>query len=103
MMAAKTLARDRLLGRPSTPLTLKNVQKVTRLRSEEELETMVRRFMALDTADPHATTDVESPEAAKMAAKESAAAHKMAGEIVPESVREAAKVSGRSGAWLKGR
>ncbi|KAM4065409.1 ribosomal protein [Hirsutella rhossiliensis] len=102
MMAAKTLARDRLLGRVSTPLTLKNVQKVTRLRGEDELEKMVRRFMALDTADPDTTPEVESPEAAKMAARESAAVQKMAGDIVPDSVKKAAGESGRSGWWPMG-
>ncbi|KAF4507975.1 hypothetical protein G6O67_004415 [Ophiocordyceps sinensis] len=102
MMAAKTLARDRLLGRTSTPLTLKNVQKVARLRGEDDLERMVQRFMALDTADtadPLATPEVESPEAIRVAAKESAAAQKMVGDIVPDSVKSAAGESGRSWRW----
>lgn len=83
MMAAKTIARDRLLGRLSTPLTLNNVQKVTRYRGQEELETMVQRFMALQTTDVDAPSEEESPETAEFAQKESDAARSIAADINP--------------------
>ncbi|EGR53113.1 mitochondrial ribosomal protein YmL8 [Trichoderma reesei QM6a] len=89
MMTAKTLARDRLLGRPSTPVTLQNVKKVTKFRDEKELEDMVQRFMILSTEgkDGSAAGEAQSAESAKLAEKESAAAGAMAEDIVPESVR----------------
>ncbi|PTB68037.1 mitochondrial ribosomal protein YmL8 [Trichoderma citrinoviride] len=88
MMTAKTLARDRLLGRPSTPVTLQNVKKVTKFRDEKELEDMVQRFMILSTEGEGAAGETaQSAESAKLAEKEGAAADVMAEGIVPESVR----------------
>ncbi|KAI9900282.1 hypothetical protein N3K66_004544 [Trichothecium roseum] len=54
MMAAKSVARDRLLGQESNPVTMLNVKKVTAYRGEKAFEKMVRRFMALSTAGPTA-------------------------------------------------
>ena len=51
MMTAKTVARDRLLGRTATPVTLMNVKKVTAYRGEREFEEMVQRFMLLSQED----------------------------------------------------
>lgn len=86
MMTAKTLARDRLLGRPSTPVTLQNVKKVTKFRDEKELEDMVQRFMILST-EGEGAVEAQSAESAKLAEKEGAAAEVMAGDIVPESAK----------------
>ncbi|KAH0495197.1 hypothetical protein TgHK011_008762 [Trichoderma gracile] len=86
MMTAKTLARDRLLGRPSTPVTLQNVKKVTKFRDEKELEDMVQRFMILST-EGGAAGEAQSAESAKLAEKEGAAAGAMAEDIVPERVK----------------
>ncbi|KAL7948928.1 putative ribosomal protein YmL8 [Trichoderma barbatum] len=86
MMTAKTLARDRLLGRPSTPVTLQNVKKVTKFRDEKELEDMVQRFMILST-EGEGALEAQSAESAKLAEKEGAAADIMAGDIVPESAK----------------
>ncbi|UKZ83367.1 hypothetical protein TrVFT333_011175 [Trichoderma virens FT-333] len=69
MMTAKTLARDRLLGRPSTPVTLQNVKKVTKFRDEKELEDMVQRFMILST-EGESAVEAQSAESAKLAEKE---------------------------------
>lgn len=97
MMTAKTLARDRLLGRPSTPVTLQNVNKVTKFRDERELEEMVQKFMILSTEGEGAleaagSQSGESAEAARFAEKEGAAAEAMAGDIVPESAKSAKPV-----------
>ncbi|KAL7923633.1 putative ribosomal protein YmL8 [Trichoderma austrokoningii] len=95
MMTAKTLARDRLLGRPSTPVTLQNVKKVTKFRAEHELEDMVQKFMILSTEGEGAleaatgSQSGESAEAARFAEREGAAAEAMAGDIVPESAKVA--------------
>ncbi|RFU76679.1 ribosomal l17 [Trichoderma arundinaceum] len=88
MMTAKTLARDRLLGRPSTPVTLQNVKKVTKFRDEKELEDMVQRFMILST-EGESAAESQSAESAKLAEKEGAAAEVMAEDIVPDSARSA--------------
>ncbi|KAL6907051.1 ribosomal protein L17 [Trichoderma evansii] len=90
MMTAKTLARDRMLGRPSTSVTLQNVKKVTKFRDEKELEEMVQKFMILSTEGEGALeAQSESAESAKLAEKEGAAAEAMAGDIVPESAKSA--------------
>lgn len=47
MMTAKTVARDRMLGREATDVTQMNVKKVTRFRGEEAFEAMVQRFMGM--------------------------------------------------------
>lgn len=52
MMTAKTVARDRLLGRVETPVTTINVKKVTRHHGEQPFEEMVQRFMLLSTEEP---------------------------------------------------
>jgi large subunit ribosomal protein L17 len=49
MITAKAVARDRLEGRDTTPVTAKNIQKVTQFRGKEDFEAMVRRFMVLNT------------------------------------------------------
>ncbi|KAM0250337.1 hypothetical protein ACHAQJ_008684 [Trichoderma viride] len=92
MMTAKTLARDRLLGRTSTPVTLQNVKKVTKFRDEKELEDMVQQFMIMSTEGEGAgagsdAVEVHDAESAKFAEKEGAAAEAMAEDIVPESAR----------------
>lgn len=48
-MTARTIARDRELGRETSAITALNVKKVTRFREkgEEELESMVRRLEGL--------------------------------------------------------
>lgn len=93
MMTAKTLARDRLLGRPSTSVTLQNVKKVTKFRDEHELEDMVQKFMILSTEGEGALESSpqssEIAESAKFAEKEGAAAEAMVGDIVPESAKSA--------------
>ncbi|KAK4071466.1 uncharacterized protein Triagg1_6127 [Trichoderma aggressivum f. europaeum] len=91
MMTAKTLARDRLLGRSSTPVTLQNVKKVTKFRDEKELEEMVQRFMILST-EGEGAVEAPSAESAKLAEKEGAAAEVMAGDIVPESAKSGEQV-----------
>ncbi|KAL6699888.1 putative ribosomal protein YmL8 [Trichoderma pleuroticola] len=91
MMTAKTLARDRLLGRSSTPVTLQNVKKVTKFRDEKELEEMVQRFMILST-EGEGAVEAQSAESAKLAEKEGAAAEVMAGDIVPESAKSGERV-----------
>lgn len=47
MMTAKTVARDRLMGRLTTPVTEVNVKKVTQFRGQKPFETMVQRFMTM--------------------------------------------------------
>ncbi|KAL7959654.1 putative ribosomal protein YmL8 [Trichoderma compactum] len=91
MMTAKTLARDRLLGRSSTPVTLQNVKKVTKFRDEKELEEMVQRFMILST-EGEGAVEAQSAESAKLAEKEGAAAEVMARDIVPESAKSGEQV-----------
>ncbi|PFH62722.1 hypothetical protein XA68_12150 [Ophiocordyceps unilateralis] len=113
MMTAKAVARDRILGRLSTPLTQKNVKKVTLFRSEAEFQRMVERFIALekeremdddiDDEDENQVQDgedvrfnteddvPESSEAVAIAEKEKAAAKRMGPSIVPEAVRKAAR------------
>lgn len=87
MMTAKTVARDRLDGREATPVTAKNIQKVTRFRGKDDFETMVRRFMALKTDGEDPGTETWREEADAMAKREQSAVGRMAGEIVPDSVK----------------
>ncbi|RDA90803.1 hypothetical protein CP533_0512 [Ophiocordyceps camponoti-saundersi (nom. inval.)] len=122
MMTAKAVARDRILGRLSTPVTQKNVKKVTQFRSMEDFQRMVERFIVLenervdgsgvdeydedqvqdgedvklkpDDADEHGTP--ESPDAVALAEQESAAAKKMGPSIVPETIKKAASWFGGS-------
>ncbi|KJZ79644.1 hypothetical protein HIM_01113 [Hirsutella minnesotensis 3608] len=95
MMTAKTIARDRLEGLRSTPLTLKNLSKVTKFRSEDEFERMVSRFMALKASEDSAPLEADSHEAVGVAERESAAAEAMARDIVPEAVKRAALPANR--------
>ncbi|CAM1500883.1 Fc.00g100450.m01.CDS01 [Cosmosporella sp. VM-42] len=93
MMTAKTVARDRTLGREHTPVTKLNIKKVTAFRGEEDFETMVQKFLGMDIEGPGAK-DQESlaeKEAEKLADKDSAKARKMAEGIVPEGVKRSAK------------
>lgn len=57
MMTAKTVARDRLLGRDTTPVTAVNVKKVTQFRGEDAFEDMVQRFMMLSSEEPAAAAE----------------------------------------------
>lgn len=60
MMTAKTIARDALLGRKPTPLTLVNMRKVTKFRSKEELATMANAFLVRDSTKVTAQSTGES-------------------------------------------
>lgn len=81
MMTAKTIARDRLLGRESTPVTAQNIKKVTQFRGEKDLEDMVQRFLALQTSDVAAAEEGYSEEAARIAGEESSRAQELAAEV----------------------
>lgn len=61
MMAAKTVARDRLLGRPTTFVTTTNIKKVTQFRGEKPFEEMVRKFMKMSTRDPDRPSNAGMP------------------------------------------
>lgn len=61
MMAAKTVARDRLLGRPTTFVTTTNIKKATQFRGEKPFEHMVRRFMQMSTSDPDRPANAGMP------------------------------------------
>ena len=77
MITAKTVARDRLHGYDSTPLTVRNVKKATQFRGKDDFEAMVRRFMDLDiTPVEHFDEVEESEEAVAMAREEEEAAAK---------------------------
>lgn len=56
MMTAKTVARDRMLGRDTTPVTRVNIKKVTQFRGESAFEDMVKRFMRLSAEEPDQST-----------------------------------------------
>lgn len=120
MMAAKSVARDRLLGQEPTPVTLLNVKKVTAYRGEKAFEKMVRRFMALSTAGPTAGSParVVVPSAGTSAAPRSrgsnvfreaeaeaaAEEEELSGaeiEAREHAGRESAKLSGMSGEFAK--
>ncbi|KFG88079.1 50S ribosomal protein L17 [Metarhizium anisopliae] len=81
MMTAKTIARDRFLGRESTPVTAQNIKKVTQFRGEKDLEDMVQRFLALQTSDVAAAEEGHSEEAARIAGEESSRAQELAAEV----------------------
>lgn len=86
MMTAKTVARDRLLGRQPTPITSHNVAKVTRYRGQQDFQDMVRRFMLLATSsDPDAETPSLASEAARAAEQETAAAQRITSQLKPET------------------
>ncbi|KAG5922864.1 hypothetical protein E4U42_005194 [Claviceps africana] len=90
MMTAKTLARDRLLGRESTPLTLHNAEKVTQYRGKKDLDDMVQKFVALQAGEAPTMADGEdhSKEAAEMADLESAKVKGLLGNAAPETAKK---------------
>lgn len=109
MMTAKTVARDRLLGRVTTPVTSINIKKVSAHRGEQQFEDMVQRFMLLSTEEP----DPEAPRSGRQhweprlagfkmltgtlkgkteaAAKEQQATENVGADIVPESHKQGGK------------
>ncbi|KAM0303254.1 hypothetical protein HYE67_010860 [Fusarium culmorum] len=91
MMTAKTVARDRMLGKDHTPVTRTNIKKVTQFRGEEPFEEMVRRFMVLKASDATIPQKDESSlaevEAEQTADQNAEQAREMAAGIVPESVK----------------
>ncbi|KAF4990425.1 mitochondrial ribosomal 8 [Fusarium heterosporum] len=95
MMTAKTVARDRMLGKDHTPVTRTNIKKVTQFRGEDPFEEMVQKFMVLKANDNTVSTRDESSlaevEAEKALDKNAERAKEMAAGIVPESVRRASQ------------
>lgn len=61
MLTAKTIARDALLGRQPTPLTLVNMRKVTKFRSKEELTEMAGRFLVRESEKTESTDSSTIP------------------------------------------
>lgn len=95
MMTAKTVARDRLLGRQTTPVTAVNIKKVTQFRGEGPFEEMVKRFMMRSTEEPdepdeptlaEKVSNLEE-EASMIAARESQKTADIGASIVPESYK----------------
>ncbi len=99
MMTAKTVARDRLLGRAHTDVTQMNMKKVTQFRQADDFEDMVQRFMVLNTEEGAVTSDTASSPAVKEARaaadQESSVAQGLAQDVVPESAasKQAKKTS----------
>ncbi|KAF7542718.1 hypothetical protein G7Z17_g11334 [Cylindrodendrum hubeiense] len=96
MMTAKTVARDRMLGKDHTPVTRLNIKKVTQFRGKEDFEAMVQKFISLhaEKEGGHAALVADTPaekESARLADKTQRKATEMAADIVPENVKEAAK------------
>lgn len=92
MMTAKTVARDRTLGRDHTAVTKLNIKKVTQFRGEEDFEKMVQKFLLLSTeGEVKNEESLAEREAESLMDKDAAKAKKMAEGIVPESVRKAAQ------------
>lgn len=95
MMTAKTVARDRMLGKDHTPVTRTNIKKVTQFRGEDPFEEMVKKFMVLkaneDTGPTRDESSLAEVEAEKSLDKNAERAKEMAAGIVPESVRKAAQ------------
>lgn len=92
-MTAKTIARDRLLGREPTALTMQNAKKVTQFRGQKDLDDMVERFVALQAGESPVTADDtadgdHSKEAAEMADRESAKVKGLMGDGAPESAKK---------------
>ncbi|KAK7220581.1 hypothetical protein V2G26_008584 [Clonostachys chloroleuca] len=96
MMTAKTVARDRLLGRDSTPVTRTNIKKVTQFRGNDAFEDMVRRFMVMNTQEPDSTpaskqeSESLNAESDEIAEKESHKSATMGPIIVPRVHKKAA-------------
>lgn len=99
-MTAKTVARDRALGRATTAVTGLNVKKVTQFRGVEEFEKMVERFMAMDTTVQGRVEEAEDleddleeeeygyeTEGRGMAQREAQAAKTLGPAIVPDNVK----------------
>lgn len=59
-LTAQTVARDRLLNRPQSDITAKNVRKVTRYREggKEGFEEMIDRFTEMEMSGAQGTTGV---------------------------------------------
>ncbi|KAF5002302.1 hypothetical protein FDECE_10658 [Fusarium decemcellulare] len=95
MMTAKTVARDRMLGRQHTPVTRTNIKKVTQFRGVEPFEEMVQKFMVLKSNEENGPVRDENSlaeaEAEQTADANAERAKTMAAGIVPESVRKAAE------------
>lgn len=98
MMTAKTVARDRTLGRNTTSVTNINIDKVTKFRGREAFEEMVQKFMhlrALDggegrSGEMDAQEDAETSyeiEGRGVAENEAAKTSSMGSAIVPDSVK----------------
>jgi hypothetical protein len=99
MMTAKTVARDRLLGRQATPVTQINVKKVTQFRGESAFEDMVRRFMTMSTEESPAEAEASAAkgdalsnseaEAERMAEEELGRTANIGESIVPDLQKKA--------------
>lgn len=75
MMAAKTVARERLAGQEGSPLTAQNVKKATQFRGAAAFEIMVKRFMELKTQK-----ELEAPGEIDVGRSNDAEAERMAAE-----------------------
>lgn len=97
MMTAKTVARDRLLGRETTPVTRTNIKKVTQFRGVDPFESMVQRFMMLSTEGEASAQKEESAvfdkESSHIAERESQKSADMGAQIVPDKFKKAPKES----------
>lgn len=82
MMTAKTVARDRLMGRTTMPVTKMNVKKVTQFRGMQDFESMVQRYMVLNTQDGVDAPEPDTKEVESLAAREKKAADNL-GPIIP--------------------
>ncbi|KAF4962511.1 hypothetical protein FSARC_9405 [Fusarium sarcochroum] len=95
MMTAKTVARDRSLGKQHTPVTKTNIKKVTQFRGEGPFEEMVKKFLVLkaneDDAHGRDESSLAEVEAENSADRNAEKAKEMAAGIVPESVRKSAQ------------
>lgn len=93
MMTAKTVARDRTMGRDHTAVTKLNIKKVTQFRGVEDFEKMVQKFLLLSTSEGEAKNEesLAEREAEGLVGADAAKAKKMAEGIVPETVRKAAQ------------
>ena len=90
MMTAKTVARDRTLGRTHTPVTALNIKKVTQFRGQEDFEKMVQKFLLLDVEGeaPKNEASMAEKEAESLADESAVRAKKLADGIVSESAKK---------------
>lgn len=97
MMTAKTVARDRTLGRSHTPVTALNIKKVTQFRGITDFEKMVQKFLLMDVeGEGKVLKNQESmaeKEAESLAGESAVRAKSLADGIVPESVKSGKKQS----------